>query len=131
MTDQTTLSTLSLDANAISKSSLLNEKDPEKMKKACADFESLFLYQLMQEMRNTIPKSGLMGDGKTEDMYNSIMDLELSREIASKREIGIATMLYNQLSGQVKTDDPHKDQSNEEKGAGSPGQNSPVSKLTI
>ena len=111
MTDPTYLTSLPLGAKALSEAQYASEKDPEKLKKTCADLESLFLYQLLKEMRATIPKSDLLGDRKTEEMYTSLLDMELSKEISSKKEIGIATMLYHQFAGQLEADDPKSDPS--------------------
>lgn len=73
------------------------DRDPEKLKEACSELESLFIYYLLREMRASVPKSGLMGDGKTEETYTSMMDLELSREIAQTKGIGIASAIYEKL----------------------------------
>ncbi len=33
--------------------------DPRKLKEACSELESLFVFYLLKEMRSTVPKSGL------------------------------------------------------------------------
>lgn len=112
------LSSTPLDSLILSKSTSSKEtKSPEKLKDSCSELESLFVYYLLKEMRNTIPKSGLMGDKKTEEMYQSMLDLQLSKEISSKREIGIASMLYRQMSD-IADDDKHDEAIDERKMSG-------------
>ncbi len=81
-----------------------------KMKKACAEFESLFLYYMLKEMRATVPKSGLISGGKSEEMYTSMMDQHLAQEIARERSLGISALFENKLSGASK---PAKEESHE------------------
>lgn len=76
-------------------------KDSSRLKEACSELESLFIYYLMKEMRATVPKSGFIGGGKAEEMYTSIMDQQMSKKIASEREIGISSALLGQLRGNI------------------------------
>lgn len=70
------------------------------LKQTCSEMESLFIFYLLKEMRESIPESGLLGGGETEKLYTSMLDQELAREIASKREIGLSEMLYRQFMNQ-------------------------------
>ena len=73
------------------------DNDPIKLKQACSELESLFVYYLVKEMRATVPKSGLIGGGSAEDMYTSMMDVQLSKDIAESRGIGISAALFERL----------------------------------
>lgn len=69
-----------------------------KLRKACADFESLFLYSLLKSMRRTVPRgsapAGLSGKSATE----MLMDQKLAEELAGKGGgVGIQKMLYEEL----------------------------------
>ena len=77
-----------------------------QLKKACSDFESLFIYQLFQEMRKTVSKSGFIREGQSGAMVNSMMDMELSKELAEQKGIGLAHVLYNQLKNYEKAAGP-------------------------
>jgi Rod binding domain-containing protein len=68
------------------------------LKKTCEDFESLFIAQILKEMRDTIPKSGLVDGGQAEEIYTSLLDSHLSQEIAANGSMGLAQKLYEQLS---------------------------------
>ncbi len=70
-----------------------------EVKKACADMESLFIFYLLKEMRATVPKTGYLDGGKSEEIYTSMLDARLSKELAAERGIGLAPMLYENLSG--------------------------------
>jgi peptidoglycan hydrolase FlgJ len=71
-----------------------------KLKVACQQFESLFLSMMLKEMRETIPKSELFGAGQAEEIYTSLLDTQLSHELAQKGGIGLATIIEKYLSNQ-------------------------------
>ncbi len=78
----------------------LKARDPEKLKKACQGVESIFLNMMLKEMRKAIPKSGLFSDSLQKDIYTSLFDQQVAREVAeSGRGIGLSQMLFEQLSG--------------------------------
>ena len=70
------------------------EKDIEKVSR---DFESVFLNKLISSMRKTIPKSGLL-DSFASDMFQSMMDEEMSKEMSKNKGMGMGEMIYNDLS---------------------------------
>ena len=70
------------------------EKDIEKVSR---DFESVFLNKLLSSMRKTIPKSGLL-DSFASDMFQSMMDEEMSKEMSKNKGMGMGEMIYNDLS---------------------------------
>jgi flagellar protein FlgJ len=69
-----------------------------ELEKACSELESLFIYYLLKEMRATVPKSGFLGGGKAEDIYTSMLDSQLAKDLSSKGGIGLSSMLLNQLN---------------------------------
>jgi len=71
--------------------------DDEKIKKACTEFESLFINLLLKEMRATVPKTGVISGGKAEEYYTSLLDNEFAKKIASGRGVGLSSLLYEQL----------------------------------
>lgn len=87
-----------------------SEEELKKLKKSCADFESIFTYQLLKTMRKTVPenKTG-MNYGK--DTYTMMMDQKLAESISSHGNgLGLQNVLYEQftktnareMSGEVK-----------------------------
>lgn len=71
----------------------------EKLKKACADFESVFINYLIKSMRRTIPQSGLNNfPGK--DIYATMVDQKVAEDLANKKGgLGLQEMLLRQLGG--------------------------------
>lgn len=69
-----------------------------QLKEVCSELESFFIYHLFQEMRATIPKSGFISGGRAEEIYTSMLDSQLAKELSSKGGIGLSSLLYTQLS---------------------------------
>jgi flagellar protein FlgJ len=61
--------------------------------------ESLFVNYLLQELRATVDKSGFIGGGRAEEIFTSMLDVELSKEISASGGIGLSSMLLKQLGG--------------------------------
>lgn len=101
MADSTFIQTDPVSAEGMSARHSSPDNDPQKLKQACSDFESLFVYYLVKEMRATVPKSGLFSGGSAEEAYTSMMDLQLSKDIAEKRGIGISEALFRRLYDDV------------------------------
>lgn len=84
----------------------------EKLKKACGDFEALFVYQLLKAMRSAIPKDNFPSDlspsgrspgkGMGQGVFLSLMDQYLAQKISEGKSLGVAEMLYRKLSQQMK-----------------------------
>ncbi len=74
------------------------QNNPSKLKGAADDFEALFVFYMLQSMRKTVMKSGLMDDGMGGEIMESMFDQELSRQIAAQSRLGIAEMLQQQYS---------------------------------
>jgi peptidoglycan hydrolase FlgJ len=69
----------------------------DRLKKACADFESIFIRQIFQSMRQTLPEGGFIKGGPEKEIFQSLFDEELSKKIAGGRGWGLGEMLYKQL----------------------------------
>ncbi|NLD38852.1 MAG: peptidoglycan DD-metalloendopeptidase family protein [Desulfatiglans sp.] len=75
---------------------IADQKDA-KLKKACIDFEALFTYEMLKSMRKSIEKCDLFHGGQAEEIYESMLDQELSQNMAGKGSNSISETLYNQL----------------------------------
>ena len=84
-------------------------RDGIELKKACAEFESLFIFHLLKEMRSTIPKTGLLTGGRGEEIYTSMFDAQIAREMASERGIGLSTLLRERLSPSLGPEEKNSD----------------------
>jgi len=72
-------------------------ENPQELKEACSELESLFIFYLLKEMRATIPKTGLISGGRAEEIYTSMLDSQLSKEMASQRGIGLSSLILDRL----------------------------------
>ena len=70
--------------------------DPE-LHKVCRQMESLFIHHLLKEMRSTIHKTGFISGGRAEEIYTSMLDVEIAVKISERDGIGLSEMLLNQL----------------------------------
>ena len=97
MSDLGSLPTASLDSIILTKVPAISGKGGAQLKEACLELESLFVYYLLKEMRATIPKSGFISGGKAEEIYTSMLDLQLARELSFRGGIGLSPLLIDQL----------------------------------
>ncbi len=75
-----------------------------ELKAACQDFESLFVHQMLEQMRKTVPEGGMFSGGKAEALYTSMLDSEVAKTISRDRGMGLASVLYRQLITQIDPD---------------------------
>lgn len=73
------------------------EARAKKLREACEGFESIFIQKMWQEMRNAVPKGGLL-QGREEKFWQDMYDQELSKSMTKAGGIGLADMMYAQLS---------------------------------
>jgi flagellar protein FlgJ len=72
--------------------------DPETLKAAARQFESLFTKMMLQSMRNASMGDPLFGSDQG-DMYQDMADDQLAVQLSQGRGLGLADMLIRQLSG--------------------------------
>ena len=79
------------------------EQDDVKLKQACQDIETMFIQQMLKQMRATIPKGGLIPESMASEMYQEMLDEEYSKLMASSPNdsLGIADLIYRQLKTQT------------------------------
>ena len=73
-----------------------------KLKKACADFESILVYYMFKAMRQSIPKSGYLKESPGKDTYNMMLDQKVAEELANKgKGAGLQNTLFEQLKNSL------------------------------
>lgn len=77
----------------------------KQLKEACKGFESMFLSLMYKEMRNTVPEDPLFGESNAMSIFKDFQDTEMMKNVAESGGIGLADMLYKQLSPQVLAQD--------------------------
>ncbi len=87
-----------LDFNALTQLKGDAARDPSKaVRKTAEQFEAYFIQQMMKSMRDTIEKSDLVEGGNME-MYQDLMDKELSLSMAKRGGMGLADMMERQMN---------------------------------
>lgn len=77
-------------------------EDKEKeLRKACQDFEAVFISKLWKGMKSTVNKEGYL-HSKQEEQYTSMFDRDFAERMAKAGGIGLADMIYDQLSQKLK-----------------------------
>lgn len=72
-----------------------------KLRKACQDFEAIFIKQMLTSMKNTIDRSGLSDGGFAEEIYDDMLYDEYANKMAKTAGFGISDMLYRQLTSTI------------------------------
>lgn len=70
----------------------------ERLKRACAEFESIFIHNLLKTMRESIPKNTFLPGGFGEEVYTSMLDQEIAKQMATGKGMGIGEKVYQQLT---------------------------------
>ena len=72
-------------------------RDPAKIREQARQFEAIFIQQMFQEMRKTIPEGGLIERGNADDIFTQLQDAEAAKVMAQRRGIGYADLIMKQL----------------------------------
>ncbi len=73
--------------------------DPRvRLREASATLEGVFLQQLFQAMRATIPEGSGAAPSEGEKMFTGMLDEQLSQVTAARSTRGIGEAIYQQLS---------------------------------
>lgn len=71
----------------------------EALKQVAKEFESVFMYQVVQAMRQTIPKGGLVEKGEGEEVFEGMLDQEWAKKLTGRGgPASLSEVLYRELS---------------------------------
>ena len=73
-------------------------KNRAGLKKACQDFEAIFIQSMFQAMRKTIPEGGLIEQDHATKMYQEMLDQEMATKISRLQSLGLADQMYRQMA---------------------------------
>jgi len=85
-----------LDSAPVGRAAETQRRRRPDLARACAEFEALFLQQLLRQMRATVPREAPDG-GSAGQLYGEMRDAEVARSLARGRGIGLADVLYRQM----------------------------------
>jgi len=69
--------------------------------KVCLEFEAIFIKQMLNSMRKTVEKSGLLDGGMAEDFFEDMLYDEYAKKMAETANLGLAAMIYGQLQPSI------------------------------
>jgi flagellar protein FlgJ len=69
----------------------------DRLRQACADFESIFIHYILKAARKAHPKSGIFNNTHEGEIYRAMMDQQMARSAAKGRGVGLGRVLYEQL----------------------------------
>ena len=75
----------------------VSNEEKAAIKQVSKSFESLFVNQLVTEMRKTVVKQGLVPESHAEKVYQSLLDSEYSQKISETEQLGLSKLVYDHL----------------------------------
>jgi len=69
-----------------------------KLYKVSQEFEAIFIKQMLNVMRKSVSKTGLMDGGMAEEIFEDMLYDEYAQKMAESGSFGIADMIYRQLN---------------------------------
>jgi hypothetical protein len=69
-----------------------------KLYKVSQEFEAIFIKQMLNVMRKSVSKTGLMDGGMAEEIFEDMLYDEYAQKMAESGSFGIADMIYKQLN---------------------------------
>lgn len=67
------------------------------LKRACQDFEAIFVKQVLSSARMGSPDEGLFGEDVAADIMWDMHNSHFAREISRSRSLGVAKLLFEEL----------------------------------
>jgi|YNPMSStandDraft_1061717.scaffolds.fasta_scaffold00961_2 flagellar protein FlgJ len=77
-------------------------QDERKLKEACQDFEAIFIKQVLDGMRKTVPRTELLERNLGEEIFEDMLYTEYAKIMSRRGALGIADLLFRQLSPTIK-----------------------------
>jgi flagellar protein FlgJ len=74
----------------------------KKLKEACQDFEAIFIKQVLDGMRKTVPRTELLERTLGEEIFEDMLYTEYAKIMSRRGALGIADLLFRQLSPTIK-----------------------------
>ncbi len=82
---------------APARSSAPRGAESDKLREVAQDFESIFIFQMLDIMNAGLATDGLFGGGPGEKMFRSLMNEEIAKSISTSSGFGIGDAVYRQL----------------------------------
>jgi murein DD-endopeptidase MepM/ murein hydrolase activator NlpD len=103
--DMSPVSGKTLDQKIMAAQAASGESQKAELKKVAQEFEAIFIAQMLKVMRSAIEESGMTDGGFGKTIYTELFDQELALNMARHGSIGIADLLYRNLSSAENAND--------------------------
>ncbi len=71
----------------------------EGLRQAAKEFESVFMYQVVKAMRQTVPTGGLVEKGQGEEVFEGMLDEQWAKKLSARSgPSSLSEVIYRQLS---------------------------------
>ncbi len=77
------------------------EEKIERLKEVSRQFEAIFVRQMLQAMRKTIPEGGILQRGLQMEIYENMFDDKVAAQISERNQLGLAKLIFRQLAGKL------------------------------
>lgn len=84
-------------APEVTSGTVLSSPDEKKLYQACVDFESIFVKQMLDSMRSTVPKGGLFDGGMSQEIFEDRLYDSYAEKISSTAGLGLARQMFEQI----------------------------------
>ena len=72
-------------------------KSQERAEEAATQFESVLVQQMLKSMWQAVPKNGLLSGSSEEQLYQEMLQQEVSSHISEHQSFGIKDMVMREL----------------------------------
>ena len=69
-----------------------------KLYQVSVEFEAIFIKQMLNVMRKSVAKTGLLDGGLAEEFFEDMLYDEYAKKMAKNGSFGLADMIYRQLT---------------------------------
>lgn len=76
-------------------------KELQKLRKTCRDFEAVYINEMYKAMRKTVPDSGLFEKDTASELYKDMLDMEMAKATAAGKGLGIGETMYQQMKDKI------------------------------
>jgi len=79
--------------------SKIHTTDDTKLKEACSDFQAILIKQMLDSMRKTVIKEGILQENQAERIFEDMLYDEYAKKMSKTAGLGLDKLMYEQLSG--------------------------------
>ncbi|MBU1231592.1 MAG: rod-binding protein [Proteobacteria bacterium] len=84
------------------------EKELLALRRSCREFEAIYINEMYKAMRKTVPDSGLFEKDMSSELYKEMLDMELAKQTAAGKGMGVGEAMYDQLKEQISSKSKNK-----------------------